>query len=108
MWRAAFRDDVELRDRVLQVVHHEGGQPVVGLELAALRQLAIGVVLRDVRRDVPAHRLEQIAILVRQSRTAAAASTGDEADHAIELHERRKDAFWIVEESNVQGYSKMN
>ena len=49
-------DELQLRHRVLQVVHHESGQAVVGLELAALGQPAIGIVLREVGRDVPARR----------------------------------------------------
>ncbi len=48
------RDDQrELGGEVLEVVHHERGQTMVGLELPALGQLAVGLVLREVRRDVP-------------------------------------------------------
>ncbi len=57
-------DELELRDRVLQVMHHEGRQPVVGFELTALGQATVGVLLRDVGGDVPAQGLQQVAIFV--------------------------------------------
>ena len=52
MTRRIGDEEVQLRDRVLQVVHHERRQAIVRFELAALGELAIGFVLRQVGRDM--------------------------------------------------------
>ena len=53
----------ELRGAILQVVHHEGREPVVGFELADFGDAAVGFVLREQRRDVLSHGVQQVAIL---------------------------------------------
>ena len=59
-------DQLQLRDRVLQVVHQEGSEPVVGLELPAFGEALVGLVLGDDGGDVPADRLQEVAVLPGQ------------------------------------------
>ena len=50
-------DQGELRREIAQIVHHEGREPVIRLELATLREAAVGLELREMHRDVPSHLL---------------------------------------------------
>ena len=56
-------DQRELSREIAQVVHHEGRQPVIGLELAILGETTIGLVLREVDRHVTTHHLQQVTVL---------------------------------------------
>jgi hypothetical protein len=48
-----IRDDqIQLCNRVFQIVHHECGQSIIGFELTALGELAIGRMLRKVCCDM--------------------------------------------------------
>ena len=76
LWRAGVRhDQLQLRHRVLQIVHHERREAVVGLELPALGQPAIRLVLREMRRHVPRRPSSAGRGPRRSARTAAAAGT---------------------------------
>ena len=69
-------------------MHHERRQAVIGLELAALRESAIGVVLREMHGHVPAHHLEQVAILVVRLERLLRRGEYDEADERVHMRQR--------------------
>ena len=82
------RDDQrQLCGEVSQVVHHEGRETVVGLELAAFGQAAIGVELRDVHSHVTAHHLEQVAVLVVRFERLWRRREHDEADQCVHVRQ---------------------
>ena len=80
------RDDQrQLRREIAQVVHHEGREPVIGLELATLGEPAVGLELRQVHGHVPAHHLEQVAVLVVRFERFRRCGQHDEADQQVDV-----------------------
>ena len=77
-------------------MHHERGQAMVGLELPALGQLAVGVVLREVGRDVPARGSQQIAVLVGELEGWWRIGEHDEAEQRVVLQDRQHQSKAIL------------
>ena len=83
---------LQLRHGILEIVHDEGREAVVGVELAALGELFVGAPLRELYGDVAAHGLEQVEIFEGDGEGIGRRAQHEESQQLIADQQRRDQA----------------